>query len=44
MFCKKCGSKIQDDAKFCAICGQQISKDVENEVKLETLDMELSLI
>ena len=25
MFCKNCGSKIRDDAKFCPSCGAQVS-------------------
>ena len=28
MFCKNCGNQVQDDAKFCSVCGTQI--EVEN--------------
>ena len=24
MFCTKCGSKLEDDARFCTVCGKQI--------------------
>ena len=27
MFCPKCGKKIQDDAKFCKFCGNEIKKN-----------------
>lgn len=26
MFCPECGSKVQDDAKFCANCGKVINQ------------------
>lgn len=27
MFCRKCGSKIEDGAQFCAVCGASVSPD-----------------
>lgn len=27
MFCKKCGTKIEDDSKFCSNCGQRIDEE-----------------
>lgn len=29
MFCKKCGGKVSDNAKFCGVCGAKV--DQENE-------------
>lgn len=27
MFCRKCGSKIEDGAQFCAVCGASVAQD-----------------
>ena len=27
MFCRNCGSKIEDGAQFCAVCGASVSPD-----------------
>lgn len=32
MYCKNCGSQIDDDSKFCDKCGQTISKKEENNI------------
>ena len=31
MYCKNCGSQIDDDSKFCDKCGQTISKNEERD-------------
>lgn len=31
MYCKKCGSKIDDDSIFCAVCGTRVVNDIESE-------------
>ena len=31
MFCKKCGNKLPDNAKFCNKCGQQINAPLKKE-------------
>ena len=35
MYCKNCGSQIDDDSKFCDKCGQTISKNEENNSNVE---------
>lgn len=39
MFCEKCGSKINDSAAFCPICGTKtsVSVEVDDEKKSETV-------
>ena len=32
MFCEKCGSKLEDDSKFCGSCGSNIENVVDAEV------------
>ena len=32
MYCKKCGNKIEDDAKFCTKCGFKIETE-ETDIK-----------
>ena len=34
MFCKYCGSKLNEEDTFCAICGQQV-KEVDNTIQSE---------
>lgn len=34
MFCYNCGKDIRDDANYCAFCGARVSKDVNEEEKL----------
>ncbi|MGN0797313.1 MAG: zinc ribbon domain-containing protein [Christensenellales bacterium] len=34
MFCYNCGKEIRDDANYCAFCGTRVSKDVNEEEKL----------
>ena len=42
MYCKKCGAKNEEDAKFCTECGTSLgeSKEVEKDVEsvLSTTD------
>ena len=41
MFCKKCGNKLPDNAKFCNKCGQQINAPLKKEEqKIETPKIE----
>ena len=35
MYCKNCGSQIDDDSKICDKCGQTISKNEENNSNVE---------
>ena len=35
MYCKNCGSQIDDDSKFCDKCGQTISKNEEKNINVE---------
>jgi uncharacterized membrane protein YvbJ len=35
MFCRKCGSKIEGNSKFCSNCGQQVSSDTESKLGKE---------
>lgn len=35
MFCKKCGSKIDNSVKFCPKCGEPVIMNVENTSSLE---------
>lgn len=30
MYCKKCGTKVNDDALFCSKCGERISRDASS--------------
>lgn len=39
MFCKYCGSEMEEDAVFCAACGKAVEADAEQTVK-ETLFVE----
>lgn len=34
MFCYNCGKEIRDDANYCAFCGARVSKDFNEEEKL----------
>lgn len=43
MYCRKCGNKLNDNAKFCSKCGTSIEEDKkvieiveEKEIKLES--------
>lgn len=38
MFCKHCGKVIEDDAKFCAGCGERVSDAPVVNVKVETTE------
>ncbi|MFH1311466.1 MAG: zinc ribbon domain-containing protein [Nanoarchaeota archaeon] len=38
MECKKCGSLISGDSKFCGNCGAEIKKDLNNSLS-ETVDI-----
>lgn len=29
MYCKKCGNKLKEDAKFCPRCGEKVPTNVE---------------
>jgi DNA-directed RNA polymerase subunit RPC12/RpoP len=29
VYCKKCGAKIDDDSKFCSVCGFQLQSDLD---------------
>ena len=33
MYCKKCGNKLPDNAKFCNKCGQQVNAPIKKEEK-----------
>lgn len=30
MFCSQCGSKMDDNAKFCTVCGKQVIRPGKN--------------
>lgn len=30
MFCSQCGSKMDDNAKFCPVCGKQVIRPGKN--------------
>ena len=32
MFCKKCGTKLPDNAKFCSACGEETASPIKNNV------------
>ena len=36
MFCVKCGTKLEENAKFCVKCGKEVVKDIK--VKKTTSD------
>ncbi|MEX1306988.1 MAG: zinc ribbon domain-containing protein [Eubacteriales bacterium] len=36
MYCKSCGAKMPDDAKFCVECGQKVEKSTEKETTKES--------
>ena len=46
MFCKHCGSQIDDDSVFCAIAGEKIREEKEriNEAKANGLDYDSKLL
>ena len=35
MFCRKCGSKIEDGAKFCPVCGEPVAAVLEGGVEAQ---------
>lgn len=38
MFCKNCGHKLSDDAKFCSNCGTKVEVETEAEVEEEIVE------
>lgn len=42
MFCRECGSRIEEDAKFCKECGARVSS--ENQFKERVFDTNIPLI
>ena len=34
MFCKNCGHKLSDDAKFCSNCGAKVEAETEAEEEI----------
>lgn len=38
MFCKKCGQKLDDNAKFCPNCGEKVNADNEYDFTINDKD------
>ena len=36
MYCKKCGTKIDDDSIFCYMCGANVTQQLESKEPKET--------
>ena len=43
MFCERCGTKIEDSAKFCTNCGASIAISEEKQIDKKILDTEVQL-
>lgn len=35
MYCKNCGTKLPEGAKFCQSCGKQVSLVSENKINID---------
>ncbi len=38
-YCWKCGSKLKDEDRFCAVCGAQVAKVVREEFEVSSEDL-----
>ena len=38
-YCSKCGAKLKEDDKFCAVCGASVTKVVKEEFSVSSDDL-----
>jgi hypothetical protein len=38
-YCSKCGTKLNDDAKFCTVCGTSVTRAVREEFSVSSDDL-----